>query len=159
MQLSYTQEQLIEAVGKSKNIGQVVFHLSGAKSGSRYNSVRTCIKLWNVDTSHFDPMDRHNIQKMKVTTPLDEILVENYQGGIKNQIIKKRLIQNNLMEDKCNICGIPPLWNGMELVLQLDHINGINNDNRLSNLRITCPNCHTQTKTWGNKKRKNVPID
>ena len=47
-----------------------------------------------------------------------------------------------------------PLWNGIPLVLQLDHINGINNDNRIENLRFLCPNCHSQTTTFSGKHAK-----
>ncbi|MGB2240169.1 MAG: HNH endonuclease [Pseudomonadales bacterium] len=48
----------------------------------------------------------------------------------------------------CSSCGIGDEWNGKPITLQLDHINGVNNDHRLDNLRMLCPNCHSQTDTW-----------
>ena len=64
------------------------------------------------------------------------------------------MIAENLKQDICEICGQTNLWNGKPLVLQLDHINGNHYDNRLENLRIVCPNCHTQTDTFGSKRNK-----
>lgn len=69
--------------------------------------------------------------------------------------VKKRLIQENLVPYKCDDCGITDEWNGKTLVLQLEHKNGISNDNRLENLLFLCPNCHSQTKTYAARNRKN----
>ena len=63
-------------------------------------------------------------------------------------------IKEGLKEDKCEICGCSNEWNGKPLILQLDHINGNHSDNRLENLRIVCPNCHSQTETFSNKRAK-----
>ena len=52
----------------------------------------------------------------------------------------------------CAWCGISE-WQGKPLVLHLDHANGIHNDNRLVNLRLLCPNCHSQTETYSNRRR------
>lgn len=88
----------------------------------------------------------------KEAKPLEEILVEN--SSYKSQDLKRRLITAGLKEDICEICGQHNVWNGKPLVLQLDHINGNHYDNRLENLRVVCPNCHTQTDTFANRKNK-----
>lgn len=90
----------------------------------------------------------------KEAKPLEEILIEN--SSYKSQDLKKRLIRAGLKEDVCEICGQINTWNDKPLVLQLDHINGNHYDNRLENLRIVCPNCHSQTDTFANKKNKKV---
>lgn len=55
------------------------------------------------------------------------------------------------LEQKCYECGQDTLWNNKPLRLQVDHRNGDTHDNRQSNLGMICPNCHTQTETWGVK--------
>lgn len=65
-----------------------------------------------------------------------------------SKCIKNYLLKNKLVENKCSVCNIPPEWNNKPLTLQLDHINGDHFDNRIENLRLICPNCHTQTDTY-----------
>lgn len=65
--------------------------------------------------------------------------------------IKKRLLREGFLGNKCAVCGYPPLWEGKSLVLILDHINGNRRDFRLSNLRLVCPNCGSQLETFGSR--------
>lgn len=81
--------------------------------------------------------------------PLEEVLIVGSSYARKN--LKKRLISNNLLANICASCGLTGLWNGMAITLQLEHINGVSNDNRLSNLCLLCPNCHSQTKTFAGR--------
>ena len=77
--------------------------------------------------------------------------------------IKTRLVRDFDRPYECNACkntnftkcdGVL-MWNDQEITLQLEHINGVNNDNRLENLCFLCPNCHSQTSTYagGNSKK------
>lgn len=69
--------------------------------------------------------------------------------------LKKRLIEEGIIKEICSSCGIGPEWQGKKLVHVLDHINGINNDHRIENLRLLCPNCNSQTDTFcGRNKNK-----
>jgi 5-methylcytosine-specific restriction endonuclease McrA len=64
-----------------------------------------------------------------------------------------RVLKENVIKYQCAECGMFDKWNGKKIILQLDHINGVNNDNRVENLRFLCPNCHSQTKTYSGKNR------
>lgn len=67
--------------------------------------------------------------------------------------VKLRLLKAGLLTTQCDTCGIGD-WRGEPLALELHHVNGDGNDNRLENLRILCPNCHSQTDTWGGRNRR-----
>lgn len=70
--------------------------------------------------------------------------------------VKRRLLEAGILENRCSECGLSE-WRGRYLSVQLDHINGIKADNRLENLRMLCPNCHSQTETFGSRNRSNRP--
>jgi predicted RNA-binding Zn-ribbon protein involved in translation (DUF1610 family) len=82
----------------------------------------------------------------RVGIPLDEIL-EGLHPYYQTLKLKKRIIREKILEYKCDSCGISE-WEDKPITLQLDHINGDSSDHTKSNLRLLCPNCHSQTDTW-----------
>ncbi len=84
---------------------------------------------------------------------INSILIEN--SPYNHSTLKDRILEYNLLEYKCSICYNAGEWLNKRLVLQLDHINGINNDNRIENLRFLCPNCHSQTPNYCKRLTKN----
>ena len=80
--------------------------------------------------------------------PLEQLL----RSGKSRHNIKNRLIRAGLLRNRCDQCGISE-WRGKPLIAHIDHINGIRYDHRLENLRMLCPNCHSQTDSWGGRNR------
>ena len=103
----------------------------------------------NLTDEHKEKIAHYNKGKIRPRVIDSDAFVEN--SNLARHVIKKRIIRDNLLEYKCTCCGIGAIWNDKKLCLQLDHLNGVNNDNRLDNLRFLCPNCHSQTDTYAAK--------
>lgn len=125
----WTEIQAYYDSGKTLNDIKKLFHVS---SGS-----------WSAAVKRGDIIPRTNKVKL-------EDVLSGKRFKSRSQL-RKILIKFNLMKYECTICGNPGIWQDTELALDLDHINGINNDDRLENLRFLCPNCHRQTDTFAGK--------
>ena len=86
----------------------------------------------------------------------EEVFVEN--STYARHRLKERIIVGGIINYVCACCGIGPMWQGKFMPLVLDHINGINNDNRLENLRFVCSNCDSQLDTYKSRNRKSRRI-
>ena len=141
-----SDEQFIQIVQESNSYSDCLRALGlGTRGGSSTDILKRRIAELNCSTEHF----RKQLQSVSAKYSLEEILVENSSYANISRL-KQRLINEGKMEYKCQKCWISE-WLGNPLTLQLDHINGVNNDHRLTNLRFLCPNCHSQTDTYAGK--------
>jgi hypothetical protein len=151
----YADEHLIQAVPKARSIAQVLLLIGLRPAGGNYKTVKYRIRQLGLDTSHFG--GQAWLKGTKVRTrrpiPLQELLVDG--SRYQSFKLKRRLIEEGLKEARCESCGLLG-WNGEPLPLELDHINGRNDDNRLMNLRILCPNCHALTSTYRGRNKGRI---
>lgn len=148
-----TRDSLVREIERQTTIAQVLLAIGLSISPGNYRRFHRLTKLWGIDTSHFKGK-AHGTTIQPQARTLSDILVED-GPLIASSALRKRLLKAKLLQNHCSKCGLGPFWQGASLVLQLDHVNGNPSDNRLENLRILCPNCHTQTDTFG-RKRKNI---
>lgn len=141
--------KITKAVACSNSIGQVLLKLDLPDQRLYRKKIKEAIERLAISTAHFSQSKAFPKRRK-----LEEILVENSTYSSRAQL-KKRLIKSGLLEDKCHgtDCNIKNVWLDKPISLHLDHINGVNNDNRLENLRLLCPNCHSQTPTYSGKNR------
>lgn len=92
----------------------------------------------------------------KIREPTNKIMLEDILKGDYPQYqtfkLKKRLLKENIFINKCFECNITE-WNNMPINMQLDHIDGNSHNHKLDNLRLLCPNCHSQTDTYCGKNK------
>ena len=152
MKREYAIDKLIEYHDKCVNMYDLCKKM-GIKNigGGDYKEVRDLAKSLNLSLKF---SYKRNIKFSNKRYTLNEILVENSEYKSANRL-KTKLIKEGIKEYKCEKCGINE-WNGKQIGLQLHHINGIHNDNRLENLQILCPNCHSQTETYSGKNANRV---
>ena len=148
--ISTIDKQLLQIYYDTSFTKKEVLAKLGYSHGRYYQILLNKTTQLNIDLSKFENNTIKH-KKEQVGYKLEDVLVKN--SSYNKYSLKKRLLKKDLLKHKCYICGIGPEWNGIYLSLQLDHINGVNNDDRLCNLRILCPNCHSQTDTYA---RKNV---
>lgn len=145
----YNEIELQEVVKKSSTYREVLHEFERNESGASYKTLHRRLKEWNINTSHF--LNRSEMMKLNYNAGTIFIKKTNEEifcvNDISRTTIKHRIIAENLIEYKCKFCGNDGFWNGIEISLILDHINGINNDNYLENLRFLCPNCNATLET------------
>ena len=152
-----TREELAGLIAAHTSVAQVASALRLPPHGGAHRRLKARIAELAIDTSHFrgrawsrgetreshPSVEQHVRKRMR---PDAEVFIAN-AAPLNGPSLTKRLLREGVVY-KCVTCGIDE-WRGKPLRLHLDHINGVNNDNRRENLRLLCPNCHSQTETYG----------
>jgi len=144
--ISVSDEQIVEAALNS---------MSGAaaavKLGIKYDTFRVHAKRLGV----FNPNQSGKGIKKPISDErkfvLDDILNGKHPQYPTGKL-KKRLLENKIFQNICSECGVTE-WNGKKLVMHLDHKDGDRHNHKLSNVRMLCPNCHSQTDTYCGKNK------
>ena len=150
---SWTSEQLIKAVKLSYSVANVIRLLGLVPAGGNYVQVNYAIYRLNLDTKHFTGSiwnkDRkyHLTIRQSLQEMLDNPLTQSYD-------LKRRLFEEGIKSPKCELCGWSEKSKDGRIPVELDHINGDRSDNRLNNLRVLCPNCHSLQLTHRGKNKK-----
>ena len=141
------KDKLEKIVIVSFSLREVLNKLNLTGRGHSYDMLKERLKKDNILYDHF------LTRRINVYNSIGDILKEN-STYVNSSNLKKKLLKYKLKENRCEICGQGIIFNNKKLSLHLDHINGKNNDNRIENLRILCPNCHSQTCNYSGKKNK-----
>ena len=153
-----TDDEFRQAVAESLSVRQVLGRIGLVPAGGNYKTVHGRIKQLGLDTSHFTGAGWNvgpRYQMLGKPFSWDGILVENsaYSSTFH---LRNRLIQHGLKGAKCEKCGLTE-WLDEAIPLELHHANGVNNDHRLTNLQLLCPNCHALTDNYrGKNQRKSM---
>jgi hypothetical protein len=148
----YSREKLEQAVANSLSFAGVLRNLQVRQAGGSQAHIARRIRREGIDTSHFTGQG-HNRGKSGRRLSPDELLVLLPRGARRQsgKRLRRAMLERGVPE-RCDECGITVTWQGRPLTLIVEHKSGDWLDNRLSNLRLLCPNCHSQTATWCRRK-------
>lgn len=154
-----SKEEMKEWLNNHSDINELFNFIGFRRAGGNFKTIQRFMDINNLQEDYKSFRKKcikegHKKTGKKLSASYEELFIENSTASRNN--VKKRIIQDKLLEYKCLCCGNTGEWNGKKLVLQLDHINGIYNDNRLENLRFLCPNCHSQTETFCGLNNKKI---
>lgn len=141
----YQKQELEEVVNKSFSIREVLVKLQIIPAGGNYHTMKKYLLKYDIDISHFKGKGWNKDRKFKPKRPLQEYLSNEFP--IQSYKLKQRLISEGIFQHQCSSCNKTE-WLNQPIPLELDHIDGNNQNNNLENLRLLCPNCHAFTPTY-----------
>lgn len=146
----YGDVELRELASKAFSFRQLLKLLGVVPAGGNYQTLKQRLINADISTKHF--VYKVSTVERKSILLLDILVLGSVYPTNR---LKNRLIKNGIFERKCAWCKLT-LWNKIDIPLELDHVNGCRDDNRIENLRLLCPNCHAQTPTYRGKNTKRI---
>lgn len=144
-----SSEEFRDIATKSATLKEMLDRIGLGYRGHSYDTLKERLREEGIDFTSVQG-NKKNSRYVNI----HEVLIEN-SPYVSTNSLKHRLLKEGILENKCSVCGQLPIHMDKPLSLQLDHINGIHNDHRVINLRIICPQCHSQTITYSGKNSNN----
>jgi 5-methylcytosine-specific restriction endonuclease McrA len=159
---SFTKEELQKLANESTSLTNLLRKVGLQPKGANRKTLNRIIEEYNLDLSKL--IENRRVQYLNINQRIQkelsyldkDVFVENSKYARVH--LKERILKKKIINYKCRKCGNEGKWEGEALSLQLEHKNGISNDNRLENLEFLCPNCHSQTQHYAGKNIKSVFI-
>lgn len=150
--IELSDEQFAKLVQTSLSYAEIIKKLGLIPAGGNYDTIKRRIKRLNLDTSHMTGKGWNTgvrFSPVIKAKPLNEILVKD-SPFINTNHLRERLLSEGIKDNVCECCGLK-VWMGKPLRLEIHHINGDRSDNRIENIQILCPNCHSLTDNYRGK--------
>ena len=153
----YDKEWLSQLCKNSYSYAEVLRKAGRKQGGGTQATLRKKIEEWEIDISHFTGQRWQESPNQIVVFPskekysLDQVFIKN--SPVTQKVLRGYVERHNILEYKCQTCGCDGHWQNGIISLEIDHINGDNTDNQVTNLRYLCPNCHALTETYRGRNK------
>lgn len=154
----YDKEWLEDLCKDSFSYAEVLRKAGRKQSGGNQAVLKRKIQEFNIDISHFtgerwrqSPHQKPQDYSQREKYSIEEVFVKN--SPVTQKVMRGYVERHGLLEYCCQICGCDGHWQNSIISLEIDHIDGDNKNNQLSNLRYLCPNCHALTETYRGKNK------
>ena len=148
----YSVEELRSAIASSDCWSDVCRAVNVSVCTFNFKRMQQLCVDNSIDHTHFEERRKRTFRRNKRNWDEGEVYCK--QSLFPRHQLRRRVLADNFMPYCCASCSNEGQWLSKLLTLEVEHKNGINDDNRKSNLEWLCPNCHSQTPTYRNSKNR-----
>lgn len=130
----YSDSDIIKYAKEVTSLAGLLKKLGLRPSGGNYANFKRHLQRLDIDCGHWTGQAWNKDQRLK-----------NWQDYTHSEYLKKHLLKER--GQACETCELTE-WLGQPITIELEHIDGDKTNNKLDNLKLLCPNCHSYTPTW-----------